>query len=140
MASGRPPWSEYKNPTTAMFHIAQATGDIAFKIPEFPHHLSEDGKNFLKLCLRENPEDRANICQLLGHPWIMKLSERSPEVKSRTVSTKVSKTSLNTGSKKFSSNMNNNPIQNLNKMIESAADSASDVTVNVKRRRLKDLS
>ncbi|KAG7394064.1 hypothetical protein PHYBOEH_005870 [Phytophthora boehmeriae] len=65
MATGRPPWENLSNPLTAMFHIASATA-----IPEFPAQLSPMGHDFLFRCFDKNPDTRAPITELLGHPFI----------------------------------------------------------------------
>lgn len=46
MATGSPPWSQYSNPVTAMYHIA-----CVESIPPFPSQLSVRGHNFLSVCL-----------------------------------------------------------------------------------------
>ena len=66
MATGQPPWSEYNTPASAMFHIAQ-TKDY----PQLPKWFSTDAKEFLKLCFRSKPSERANVFKLLRHPWMM---------------------------------------------------------------------
>jgi mitogen-activated protein kinase kinase kinase 3 len=45
MATGHPPWSEYKSPASAMFHIAQTKEG-----PTVPSWLSQSAKEFLSLC------------------------------------------------------------------------------------------
>lgn len=39
-------------------------------IPEFPSHFSEEGKDFLKLCLQRDPSARPSASQLLGHAFV----------------------------------------------------------------------
>lgn len=40
------------------------------ELPVIPDHLSEDGKNFVKLCLHRNPVNRPTASQLLEHPFV----------------------------------------------------------------------
>jgi len=47
MATGEPPWSEYKNPIATLYNLSQIS-----KPPEFPSHLSDTCKEFLSCCLK----------------------------------------------------------------------------------------
>jgi serine/threonine protein kinase len=40
------------------------------ELPPIPDHLSEDGKDFVRLCLQRNPIDRPNAAQLLEHAFV----------------------------------------------------------------------
>ena len=40
------------------------------ELPPIPDHLSEDGKNFVRLCLQRNPSHRPSAEQLLEHPFV----------------------------------------------------------------------
>ncbi|KAJ8610386.1 hypothetical protein CTAYLR_003895 [Chrysophaeum taylorii] len=62
MATGRPPWSKYSNPVTAMYHIACIEDP-----PEMPSELSGDGCQFLWLCFQRNPKLRPEASSLLLH-------------------------------------------------------------------------
>lgn len=44
---------------------------------DFPAHLSDDAKDFIKKLLNENMENRMRINQILVHPWIMKYVEKA---------------------------------------------------------------
>lgn len=52
-----------------MFNIAQST-----KMPEIPSgvKISEKAHAFLKQCFERNPRKRANVRQLLNHPWVQR--------------------------------------------------------------------
>lgn len=65
MATGKPPWSEQKNIFSALFFIGHST-----KPPPFPSNFSNEGKDFLKIIFKRNPGDRANVRELLNHPFI----------------------------------------------------------------------
>lgn len=49
----------------AMFKIGNSK-----ELPAIPDHLSEDGKNFVRLCLQRNPLDRPTAAMLLEHPFV----------------------------------------------------------------------
>jgi serine/threonine protein kinase len=53
MVTGRPPWSQYSNPVTAMYHIA-----CEDEIPTIPDVLSAQGEQFLLAALRRDPDVR----------------------------------------------------------------------------------
>lgn len=40
------------------------------ELPPIPDHLSEDGKDFVKLCLQRDPSHRPTAAQLLEHPFV----------------------------------------------------------------------
>ncbi|KAA0154762.1 hypothetical protein FNF29_02291 [Cafeteria roenbergensis] len=65
MATGRPPWSEFANPVTAMYHIA-----VTDKPPAFPDSLSAVGHDFLSACLQLDPRRRPDVSALLLHPFV----------------------------------------------------------------------
>lgn len=64
MATAQPPWSQYEG-VAAMFKIGNSK-----ELPAIPDHLSEQGKNFVKLCLQRNPVNRPTATQLLEHPFV----------------------------------------------------------------------
>lgn len=70
MATGQPPWREFKSQQAAMFHIGEA-----IEGPEIPQNLSKDAKDFLSRCFKYEPEERYNVFELLRHPWIQKLDD-----------------------------------------------------------------
>jgi serine/threonine protein kinase len=65
MATARPPWHQYEG-VAAIFKIANSKD-----IPEIPDSFSEEGKSFLKLCLKRNPASRASAAQLMDHPFVL---------------------------------------------------------------------
>jgi len=40
------------------------------ELPTIPDHLSEEGKEFVRLCLQRNPLSRPTAAQLLEHPFV----------------------------------------------------------------------
>lgn len=40
------------------------------ELPVIPEHLSDDGKDFVRLCLQRNPHHRPTAAQLLDHPFV----------------------------------------------------------------------
>lgn len=64
MATTKPPWSQYEG-VAAMFKIGNSK-----ELPTIPDHLSEEGKEFVRLCLQRNPHSRPTAAQLLEHPFV----------------------------------------------------------------------
>ncbi|KAJ0980293.1 hypothetical protein J5N97_008548 [Dioscorea zingiberensis] len=62
MFTGKPPWSGLEGPA-AMFKVLH-------KDPLIPETLSNEGKDFLRLCFRRNPADRPKASELLDHSFI----------------------------------------------------------------------
>lgn len=40
------------------------------ELPTIPDHLSDEGKEFVMLCLQRNPLQRPTAAQLLEHPFV----------------------------------------------------------------------
>lgn len=40
------------------------------ELPAIPGHLSDEGKDFVRLCLQRNPQHRHTAAQLLEHPFV----------------------------------------------------------------------
>ena len=40
------------------------------ELPAIPDHLSEEGKDFVRLCLQRNPHHRRTAAELLEHPFV----------------------------------------------------------------------
>ncbi|KZV41036.1 mitogen-activated protein kinase kinase kinase YODA-like [Dorcoceras hygrometricum] len=64
MATSKPPWSQYEG-VAAMFKIGNSK-----ELPTIPDHLSEEGKDFVRLCLQRNPLHRPTASQLLEHVFV----------------------------------------------------------------------
>ena len=67
MASGKPPWSEFKfeNPYRALYTIGHTD-----KIPIIPTTLSKAGQDFCRACLQRQPIERPTAQALLKSPWL----------------------------------------------------------------------
>lgn len=49
--------------------------------PKLEHSIfSDDFKNFVDICLKKNPEERADLKTLLDHPWIAKAEEKMVDI------------------------------------------------------------
>ncbi|KAJ0976811.1 hypothetical protein J5N97_012285 [Dioscorea zingiberensis] len=72
MATSKPPWSQYEG-IAAIFKIGNSKD-----IPEIPDHFSEDGKNFLKLCLQRDPAARPTAARLMEHPFVRDQAPKKP--------------------------------------------------------------
>ncbi|WJX48012.1 mitogen-activated protein kinase kinase kinase [Trifolium repens] len=68
MATTKPPWGQYEG-VAAMFKIGNSR-----ELPTIPDHLSEEGKDFVRLCLQREPLDRPSADQLLDHPFVKNAS------------------------------------------------------------------
>eukprot|EP00252_Welwitschia_mirabilis_P024856 TRINITY_DN754_c0_g1_i2.p1 TRINITY_DN754_c0_g1~~TRINITY_DN754_c0_g1_i2.p1 ORF type:complete len:911 (-),score=194.13 TRINITY_DN754_c0_g1_i2:586-3318(-) len=64
MATAKPPWSQYEG-VAAMFKIWNSK-----ELPTIPDHLSEEGKEFVRLCLQREPSCRPTAFELLEHPFV----------------------------------------------------------------------
>lgn len=65
MVTGKPPWSDFTDQVSAMYHIASCN-----KPPSLPHDLSTPLKDFLLSCLKREHSKRPTAAQLLVHPFI----------------------------------------------------------------------
>ena len=65
MLTGQPPWSEFTNAVTAMYHIA-----CVESVPAFPPNISEACADFLRLCFKRDPAQRPDVTLLLLHSWV----------------------------------------------------------------------
>ncbi|XP_045814693.1 mitogen-activated protein kinase kinase kinase 5-like [Trifolium pratense] len=70
MFTGKPPWSEYEG-AAAMFKVMKDT-------PAIPETLSQEGKDFLRLCFKRNPAERPTASMLLEHRFLKNLQYSDP--------------------------------------------------------------
>jgi serine/threonine protein kinase len=68
MANGKPPWSEFSNPLTAMYHIA-----MVGSTPTFPKSMSQEGLYFLSQCFERDVTQRPLITKLLQDKFVCNL-------------------------------------------------------------------
>lgn len=58
------PWPEFESNYQIMFKVGM--GDT----PKVPDWLSDEGQNFLELCLQHDPHQRASASELLEHTFV----------------------------------------------------------------------
>lgn len=71
MADGKGPWSHLKG-FSFFFKVSQG------ELPPIPDHLSSDAKDFIRRCLKWKPEERANVSELLHHPFVTNAPSFTP--------------------------------------------------------------
>ncbi|KAL8534443.1 hypothetical protein ACS0TY_010454 [Phlomoides rotata] len=64
MATSKPPWSQYEG-VAAMFKIGNSK-----ELPTIPDNLSDEGKDFVRLCLQRDPQRRPPATKLLEHSFV----------------------------------------------------------------------
>jgi serine/threonine protein kinase len=60
MTTGQPPWSQFNNHVTVLYHIACTEA-----LPEYPTDASMELVTFLNVCLQREPSRRPDITSLL---------------------------------------------------------------------------
>lgn len=70
MATGEPPWSNYKNPMAVLYQLYNSN-----KPPPIPDEIPILCKDFISKCLVVDPNKRYNIHQLLNHEYITNSDE-----------------------------------------------------------------
>lgn len=65
MFTGLPPWSECSNTMAVLFQLYNIN-----RTPSLPSSMSRYCKDFVVKCLKINPRERANVHDLLRHPFI----------------------------------------------------------------------
>ncbi|KAK4436286.1 Mitogen-activated protein kinase kinase kinase YODA [Sesamum alatum] len=80
MATSKPPWSQYEG-VAAMFKIGNSK-----ELPTIPDHLSDEGKEFVRLCLQRNPLHRPTAAQLLEHSFVKNAAPLEKQILSSTSS------------------------------------------------------
>uniref|UniRef100_A0A803QC06 Protein kinase domain-containing protein n=1 Tax=Cannabis sativa TaxID=3483 RepID=A0A803QC06_CANSA len=68
MATGGGPWPELNDPASALYHIGYRNC-----LPELPSWLSEEGKDFLSMCLKRDSKERWTAKELVGHRFVQVL-------------------------------------------------------------------
>lgn len=64
MASGKRPWSQYDSNYQIMFKVGMGES------PDPPDNLIDEGLDFLELCFKFDPKDRATAHELLAHNFV----------------------------------------------------------------------
>lgn len=62
MSTGKPPWSDFTNDLSALFHIATTT-----QPPNIPDFLSTTCKECILQCVQINPDHRPSAIDLLNY-------------------------------------------------------------------------
>ena len=65
MVTGLPPWAQFNNHVTVLYHIACTEA-----LPEYPSDASIELITFLNVCLQRDPAKRPDITSLLLHPFV----------------------------------------------------------------------
>lgn len=71
MITGRPPWSQFDNTVTILYHIA-----CEDTLPEYPDPASIELISFLNLCLQRKADMRPDTTSLLLHPFVMNVASQ----------------------------------------------------------------
>ncbi|KAL7320772.1 Protein kinase of the Mitotic Exit Network [Mucor circinelloides] len=69
--TGKPPYADLLT-MTAMFKIVEDD------CPPLPEGISDDFKDFLKLCFKKNPVERPKAIHLMHHPWVSQKDRNAP--------------------------------------------------------------
>lgn len=56
------------------------------ELPTIPDHLSDEGKDFVRLCLQRNPQNRPAAAQLLEHSFVKNIVPSDKQIPSPTSS------------------------------------------------------
>ncbi|GAN01455.1 conserved hypothetical protein [Mucor ambiguus] len=83
--TGKPPYADLLT-MTAMFKIVEDD------CPPLPEGISDDFKDFLKLCFKKNPVERPKAIHLLHHPWVSQKDKNAALPSPKTPSTPTSAT------------------------------------------------
>lgn len=70
MITGKMPWQGFSDPAAVLYRIG-FSGDV----PEIPDYVSEQGKDFLRKCLKRDPNERWSVVELLGHEFVGKFKD-----------------------------------------------------------------
>lgn len=77
MLVGKPPLANLQGQYAIMMMIGESKGELLRDyMPKESASWSADVRDFLKQCLRRNPEQRPSAAQLREHPWITKNAVR----------------------------------------------------------------
>ncbi|KAJ0045097.1 hypothetical protein Pint_04088 [Pistacia integerrima] len=70
MATGTNPWPELNDPVSALYRIG-----FSGEVPETPRWLSGEAKEFLRKCMRKDPNERWTAKELLEHSFVSEVIE-----------------------------------------------------------------
>ncbi|CAN7137478.1 unnamed protein product [Brassica rapa subsp. narinosa] len=84
MATGSPPWTEAssrEDPVSVLYRVGYSG-----ETPELPCLLTEEAKDFLKMCFKREAKERWTATQLLNHPFLISKPDIEPVLGSGLVS------------------------------------------------------
>ncbi|KAL0740649.1 hypothetical protein Bca4012_082162 [Brassica carinata] len=82
MATGSPPWTEAREDPVSVLYRVGYSGET----PELPYSLTEEAKDFLKMCFEKEAKERWTATQLLSHPFLITKPDTEPVLVSGLVS------------------------------------------------------
>ncbi|XP_028755245.1 mitogen-activated protein kinase kinase kinase 18-like [Neltuma alba] len=65
MITGKAPWHDISDPVSVLYRVG-----FSGEVPEIPSFLSEQGKDFLTMCLKTDPNERLSAGELLKHEFV----------------------------------------------------------------------
>ncbi|CAG9462623.1 unnamed protein product [Pedinophyceae sp. YPF-701] len=88
-AMGRYPYDASAGPLQLMIHVCEDEIPLPPDTTTDARGVSPEFRDFLSLCMRKDPAERAHVQTLLKHPWVQKYAGRSQDL-ARFVSKHVS--------------------------------------------------
>lgn len=79
MITGKMPWQGVSDPAAVLYRVG-FSGDV----PEIPNFVSEQGRDFLRKCLKRDPNERWSVVELLGHEFVGKFKESMSDLETPT--------------------------------------------------------
>lgn len=109
MAQAKAPWSEcnFESSFQALYHIGSTES-----YPIVPNHLTDEAKQFVKLCLTRDPKNRPSATQLLKHSFIADLEQYTKSVINDDDTSSNQKTDKLNSNSKSSNSSTAQPIYN----------------------------
>ncbi|KAI5671421.1 hypothetical protein M9H77_11785 [Catharanthus roseus] len=93
MATGCSPWPNSNNSTTNPASLIYKIG-FSETLPQIPDFLSDQAKDFLKKCLKRDPNERWTAEQLLKHQFLSEISKEKKDHREELIQITTSPTSI----------------------------------------------